>query len=286
MSPPDRATRPESPESSSAQSAARPRDRHRPPRRLRDRSLVNHSASQRVPWRELDHHRCRYRIQRVRRARAERAAAAGWRDRLIRHGLQVLQEPYPRDLSAITRVLIRFADAGDEQRKSVEEGLRDAHTISRSASITVQALQDLVPKVVEETGAHARINGLALVRPRANAALPVSPDDGWEDFDTEIDTAPASDAVHAAVRAAADTVRWIRDNPILGFDATSIITALVDADGAAIFTNALQYVVPHDWFLVTELRDHVLPVLHRKAVGDRLRPPARLTSTDGRDSNP
>lgn len=88
-----------------------------------------------------------------------------WRDRLIRHALRVLHEPRPQDLTAIVLALIRFADTGGEQQKAVEEGIRSAYVVSPSASATTQAFQGLVPKVVEETGARGRINGLALVRP-------------------------------------------------------------------------------------------------------------------------
>ncbi|ASR36583.1 hypothetical protein BAY61_18030 [Prauserella marina] len=204
-----------------------------------------------------------------------------WRHRLIRCALQVLHEPCPHDLTAIARVLIRIADIGDEQQRVVEDGLRDAQAISLAARDTTQALQDLVPKVVMETGARARINGLAIVRPRPGTA-PLAPSlDGWDDFEAEIETALVADSVLALIRTAASVVRSFKEGATQGIDVLPVIAVLADADGATVFETALQHVVPQQPAFVTELRDNVLPAVYRAAIGDQLRH-SRSNGADGR----
>ncbi len=198
-----------------------------------------------------------------------------WRDRLIRHALEVLREPRPQDLAAIARALVRFADTGDEQQAAVEDGIRDALSVSVNSRATTRALQKLVPQVVDETRARARIRGLALVRPRPNSAPPLLPDGGWDDFDAEIETAPGADAVLELVRNAAAAVVRFRDGDAEDIDVLAVLAVLANSAGAAIFSSALQYVVPHAPDVVVEFRDNVLPLLHRAAIGDQLRPPAQ-----------
>ncbi|WP_020663071.1 NACHT domain-containing protein [Amycolatopsis benzoatilytica] len=194
------------------------------------------------------------------------------RDRLVRHALQVLHEPRPQDLTAIARSLIRIADTGDGQQRTVEDGLREAQTISLTARDTTHALQDLVPSVVKEIGARARINGLATVRSRTGAAPLAPPLDGWDDFEAEIETAPVADPLLANIRLAAGAVLAFKAGATQGgIYAPWVIAVLAYPDGAAIFETALQHVVPHEPALVAELRDNVLPAVHRAAIGDRLR---------------
>lgn len=49
-----------------------------------------------------------------------------FRDRLLHHGMRVLWEPGPPVVPAITRLLVRFANTGDDQRTVVADRLRDA----------------------------------------------------------------------------------------------------------------------------------------------------------------
>lgn len=195
-----------------------------------------------------------------------------WRDRIIHRALQVLHEPVPQDLTTIARTLVRFADTGDEQHKAIAEGIRDALTSSVTSRVTAEALQELISTVAEEIGTRRQTHGLAIVLPHPGSTPPTPALDGWELFDDEIETAPAPDATLASVRAAAEAMRRLsRETAVQVNDVQAITNALADVLGAAILDAALQHVIAHESALVTALRDDVVPVLHRAAIGPRLR---------------
>ncbi|MFB4267245.1 NACHT domain-containing protein [Nonomuraea sp. GTA35] len=204
-----------------------------------------------------------------------------WRDRLIACGLRVLYEPTPPDLFLITRVLLRFADTGEQQRKAVAEGLRDALGGPLTARATAQTLQSWIPDVAEEIRARSQIRGLAKVLKRPGDHLPPSPPDGWADFADEIATHPMSVDVFDKVTKAVQATRQIRERGwneqeddemvVDQHELIAIVAALADDQGARALSAALQHVVAHEPTLVSMLRDNVLPVIHRAAVGDLLR---------------
>ncbi|MGI5293074.1 NACHT domain-containing protein [Nonomuraea polychroma] len=198
-----------------------------------------------------------------------------WRNRLIACGLRVLQEPTPPDLLAIARILLRFADTGDEQRKTVAEGLRDALSGSQTARMTAGNFQTLVRPVAKEIHSRPETKGLAKVLQRPGAGTPPAPSDGWADFDEEIATFPLPQDTLNKVMAAVTAIRRIRE---IGEamaadekDALAVFDALADDQGAQALAAALQHVAAHEPFLVAELRDDILPVVHRAAVGELLR---------------
>ncbi|MBQ1010295.1 hypothetical protein KBX53_04925 [Micromonospora sp. M51] len=164
-----------------------------------------------------------------------------WRDRLVAHGLTVLTEPNPTDLSPITKCLVRFASTGDDQRAAVAEGLRASLAGTSTTRETAAALQQLVPAIVDEIRAHSSVRGLAGVRRHPDAALQPDPARGWEDFEVEILT-----------------------NPCTGEEAE------VEPVAAGL-AAALVHVIGHERLLVENLRDGVVPAVHRRLIGEQLR---------------
>ncbi|MFD2414796.1 NACHT domain-containing protein [Amycolatopsis pigmentata] len=195
-----------------------------------------------------------------------------WRDRLIRCGLRILHEPTPPDLPAVARVLVRFADTGDEQRKAIEEALRDALGTSGTARTTAEQLQALIGSVAAEIHARTATRGLRGVRKRPGSQPPSALPDGWPDFEDEVTTYPAPEEILAKVRQAAVSIRNItkRGTASEG-DVDAIITALTDERGAPALNAALQHVTAHEPVLVGTLRDDVVPGVLRTAIGERLR---------------
>jgi hypothetical protein len=195
-----------------------------------------------------------------------------WRERLIAHGLRVLSEPMAADLPAICRVLVRFADAGDDQRKAVAEGLRDALGGSAAARATAERVQTLVPAMAEEVGAGTDALGLSGVRKRPNAVAPADSPDGWEDFDAEVATHPATGEANLLLVRAADALRRMtaagsgQDS-----DAEAVVNALSDDAVAKALAFALAHVVDHEPELGRALRDDVLPSVRRRPTGELLR---------------
>jgi hypothetical protein len=195
-----------------------------------------------------------------------------WRDRLIAQGLRVLDEPAPADLLSIARTLVRFADVGDEQRQLVAEGMRAALGGQPTARQTTEAVQSAIQSVLTETKARPPTRGLVGVRKRQDTAAPAEPVDGWADFDEEVQTYPATDEALAALHAAAQAVRSMKDKGIASEEDGAAIAAALGFDVCAKgLTSALRYVAPHEPGLVRLLRDRILPPLHRAPIGNRLR---------------
>ncbi|PZF86115.1 hypothetical protein C1I92_02740 [Jiangella anatolica] len=194
-----------------------------------------------------------------------------WRDRLIAQGLRLLHEPRPPDVLAATRVLVRFAGSGEEQRRLVADRLRDALGGSASARATAAAIQGFVTAVVDEIHAHPDLRGLRSVRKRQGTTPPPEPPNGWATFNDEIATHPAGPQSLIKIRHAADAIRSIQARGRADdVDAGMIIEALGDSDAATALAAALKHVVTHQPRLVTALRDDVLPSIHRVAIGESL----------------
>ncbi|MFF5056141.1 NACHT domain-containing protein [Micromonospora sp. NPDC000663] len=194
-----------------------------------------------------------------------------WRDRLVAHGLKVLTEPNPPDLSPITKCLVRFASTGDDQRAAVAEGLRASLVGTSTTRETAAALQQLVPAIVEEIRAHSSVRGLAGVRRHPDAVLQPDPARGWEDFEVEILTNPCTGEEADLLHAAAAALRHIAANGGRPEDAAVIQRALEVEPVAAGLAAALVHVIGHERLLVENLRDGVVPAVHRRLIGEQLR---------------
>lgn len=194
-----------------------------------------------------------------------------WRERLIAHGMKVLTEPNPPDLPSIAKVLVRFANAGDDQRAAVAEGLRGALAGTRTAQETAIGLQQLVPAIVDEIRAHSNVRGLAGVRKHPDASIPAEPTIGWEEFEIEVATTPCTGEEERLLHAAAAALRHIAANAVREEDATAIQRALEAGPVAAGLACALEHVIAHEQTLIENLRDAVLPAVHRRLIGEQLR---------------
>ena len=194
-----------------------------------------------------------------------------WRDRLVTHAMKVLSEPNLPDLPLVTTYLLRFASTGDDQRATVAEGLRDALGGAPAARETATSLQQLVPAIVTKIRAHPNVRGLANVRKRPDAALPPESVNGWEDFDFEIATNPCVEEEARLLHNGADALRHISVEAVREEDVTAIQRALEIGPVATGLAEALTHVIGHERKLVENLRDGVLPVVHRRPIGERLR---------------
>ena len=195
-----------------------------------------------------------------------------WRDRLIAHGLRVLQEPSPPDLVNITRMLVRFADTGEEQRRTVAEGLRDALGGRPVAQATAVAIQALVPSVAAEVGARPDTQGLVGVRKRPGVSNPAGEISRWSDFDEEVATFPASGDSRDRLHKAAVAVRAIVETSVVqDVHISDLIEALADDNASVGIAEALEHVAINEPDIICVLRDRVVPPIHRRAVGELLR---------------
>jgi len=194
-----------------------------------------------------------------------------WRDRLVAHGMNVLSEPNPPDLPSIAKYLVRFANTGDDQRAAVAEGLRDALGGTSTARNTATALQQLVPTIADEIHAHANVRGLTSVRKRPDATLPPEPVNGWDDFETEIATNPCVGEAARLLHKGADALRRISGKAVRDEDTADIQRALEVEAAATGLASALAHVIGHEPELVENLRDGVLPGVHRRPIGEQLR---------------
>lgn len=194
-----------------------------------------------------------------------------WRDRFIAHGFRVLHEPDPPDLPALARYLVRFANTGDDQRKTVAEALRDALGGTAVARSTTGKLQGLIPAIAQEIHAGVDAQGLSAVRKRSTAFLPPDPPDGWEDFHAEIATHPTTGDSLAALKSAADTIRQIKDkSTVSDHDIDVVQHALASEDLATALSQALTHIIDHEPNLIRILRDEVVPTVHRQPIGPLL----------------
>ncbi|MFI7591804.1 NACHT domain-containing protein [Micromonospora sp. NPDC049359] len=194
-----------------------------------------------------------------------------WRDRLVAHGMGVLTEPDPPDLPSIAKCLVRFANTGDDQRAAVAQGLRDALAGTRMARDTTAALQHLVPAIVDEVHAHSNVRGLAGVRKYPDALLAPEPTRGWEDFEVELATNPCTGEEDRLLHAGAAALRCITTNAVREEEAATLQRALEIAQVATGLTAALAHVIGHEQVLLKNLRDGVIPGVHRRLIGEQLR---------------
>jgi hypothetical protein len=194
-----------------------------------------------------------------------------YRDRLLRHGMKVLWESDPPDLTAITKVLVRFANTGEDQRTAIAENIRDALGATSASRATATSLQQLVLKIADEVHAHPDVRGLRFVKAHTDKMPAADITNGWVDFDVEIATTPCDETQAEILQDAAIIVRRIHINPVTDADVILIERALNTPSVASGLAAALSHVIPQEPQLMTTLRDSVLPALHRRPIGETLR---------------
>jgi hypothetical protein len=194
-----------------------------------------------------------------------------WRDRLAIAGLDVLRHPTTADFLAVARIIVRFADGGDDQRSLVADAIRHALGGSPVARQTTARLQGLVRPVCSQINARAVTQGLSGVRAEAGARLPATTD-VWQSFDDELDTSSVAAAEENALQAVRTAVRDAASGmPVQPVAAAQVREALTLPGVASALTLGLEHVAGEEPQLIKWLRDHVLEPEFRAAVGERLR---------------
>lgn len=194
-----------------------------------------------------------------------------WRNRIVANGLRLLAEPAVEDFASFARILVRFADSGEEPRLAVAEGLRDALGGNSVARGTARRFQGMVPALVRELQTDPRVRGLVAVKRRPGGTLPTEPRKDWENFDAEIATYPVTDENRPGLGQAAAALRRVAhaEKPS-AVDIKLIVDALPGGNARAL-DAALTHVMAQELGLLKALREQVLPTVLRQPVGDELR---------------
>jgi hypothetical protein len=121
-------------------------------------------------------------------------------------------------------------------------------------------------------GACAEARSLVGVRKRPSSADPSAHPNGWDDFDAEVITHPVTGETRFRFAQAANAIRRIEEKGAAGeSDTDAIVAALADDGAAKALAVALAHVVAHEPVLMRVLRDDILPVVHRRPIGNLLR---------------
>lgn len=116
--------------------------------------------------------------------------------RLIARGLEVLGEPEASDLAELTRMLLRFAEQGAEQRRIVGDGIRDALSRGGVSSATAARVQGLIPGLASKLDVGLKTTAMSRVmKRRGSADAPAR--DWWADFEDEVMTYPILETMKA-----------------------------------------------------------------------------------------
>jgi hypothetical protein len=186
-------------------------------------------------------------------------------NRLLEAGLKVLYEPAPSDLSAITRVLMRYADTGQDQRSAVAAGIRALLSGSTVTRTTVACMQQQEIKAAEiQVHVRPRTRGLHAVRKDPTACPSPDPAADWDEFTAEIETAPVNGPTLEALQRAATAAR--DSSGLTTTQGHEAIREALDMPlSASALEAALSHVLPATSGVYTALRDHILPEVYRAA---------------------
>ncbi|MFI1997033.1 hypothetical protein [Actinoplanes sp. NPDC020271] len=116
-----------------------------------------------------------------------------------------------------------------------------------------------------------------MVRKRPDAPPPPDAVDGWGEFDIEIATYPCPEPVAGHLQAAAEVLRRLMSDVARDVDIATLEEALDLNEVAVALSSALEHVTPYEQHLVVQLRDVVMPRIHRRLIGEHLR---RLTEDE------
>jgi hypothetical protein len=201
------------------------------------------------------------------------AAHPRFHDRLLVHGMRILQQPEPADPLAVARILVRAADASDRANSMITADLRAALSGDDVARNTAKAVQNLIETAAGEVG--ARLEALALRSVRGSRSSkpqppPPEPEASWREFDEVLAEWPEEATVAAKLAKAGEAVRRLdrADDPDI--EADPILIALKDASASFILETAIEYIAAQSPQIVTRLRDLVVPTVHRQPIGTDL----------------
>jgi hypothetical protein len=194
--------------------------------------------------------------------------------RLLDRGLAVLHEPQPPDLPAITRVLLRYADTGQQQHRAVAAGIRRLLSGPPLTRVTVNAMQNQEIKAAEvQVDVRPTTRGLHAVLKDPATGFAPAPTADWDEFSAEINTAPVSGPAADNLQRAADLMRDIGQlSTARGQE--GIHVALSAPETASALEAALIHVLPAAPDLFTALRDQVMPDVYRTTPLITIDPPA------------
>lgn len=196
-----------------------------------------------------------------------------WRNRIMAKGLETLLEPAAKDLPAITRILVRYADTGEEQSSQVADGIRDALQDRAAGRATAQALQERVPSIAADLNVGLRAKSVARALRRPNVRNRAEAPDGWENFDLEFLTATIPEHLADKAAAAQQAIHDLKTgDPDREPDREAVMAAAADPQVGPILSAALTHVLPHEPRLLLLLRRDVLPALYRQPIGGLLAP--------------
>jgi hypothetical protein len=187
-------------------------------------------------------------------------------NRLLTLGLNVLHEPAPPDLPAITRALMRYADTGQDQRRAVAIGIRDLLSGSAITRATVKYMQEHeIPTAEIQVDMKLGARGLHAVRKDPAVRLAADPVADWDEFIDEINTAPVTGSALKDLQRAATAAAGARDGTAWPDGVSAIQAALRTPHAAQALEAALSRVLPAKPVLYRILRDRVLPDVYRTA---------------------
>lgn len=196
-----------------------------------------------------------------------------WRSRLILRGLRVLHEPVSDDLLSIARVLVRYADTGEEQAKEVANGIRGALREGGEARATSIAARNFIALVAEKTGAGVDARAVSHILEQPTLQAQGRAPHGWEDFDLEFATASLNGSLQILAADAQAAIYHLANGQIdIGEATGDVLAALADEHTAVVLSAALSHVTPHEPRLALALRTTVLTEIYRQPLGDALRP--------------
>jgi hypothetical protein len=193
------------------------------------------------------------------------------RDRLARLGLGILRQPTTSDWIAVARVIIRFADSGEDQRALVSDELRSALSGTPVARQTAARLQGLVQTVSSQIEARADTRGLYAVR--GNGTPPDGTDvDPLQLFADDLATSTVPADVDDVLTAAVEAIRGVISGaPVAAHWPEAVRRALDEPAAAQALAAALTHLSGHEPLLIKWLRGEVLEPQFRLAVGESLR---------------
>jgi hypothetical protein len=192
-----------------------------------------------------------------------------FRSRLIALGLQILRQQLWSDVGDIARILVRFADTGDDQRTTVHAGLSD----ERNDVTTVEAVLRRMSLVAEEIGAGAMTRALARTKiPPLRGEL-LQHGAAWEEFDAEIETFPATPESRTVLEAAAAALRRLsKDHDSVRIEAHLILECLRNPETAEALDEAIMHLRYVEPALIRLVRNRVLASIYRTPIGADLEP--------------
>lgn len=192
----------------------------------------------------------------------------GHMDLLLTHGLRILDGPAPLDSLPYARALVRAASSGERAQKIIVDAIRNALNGLEMSRLTAEAIQGRTKGAVTDIRARKAADSLRGIRSSNQSGntqnLPELAE-AWSSFGETIDCfipengGPELDLARGAIHRA-------RNSQTQDGDAETVTKALEDPERAEILEAALQYVTT-DVPTVAWLRDKVIPIIHRAAVG-------------------